>query len=95
MVQFPPDEISGDEETDSDVDAEYLQSDDEDVGIWAVMRPENNGDLPTVSHLSEEQLMKFKKEWDAGKKFYDENLAKGISYAETGQMLFRELATEA
>lgn len=95
MVRFPPDEIAGDEETDSDADAEYLESENEDVGIWATMQPENNEDLPTVSPLTEEQWMKFQKEWDAGKKFYDENLAKGISYAETAQMIFREFCLEA
>jgi len=95
VVRFPPDEMSGNEETDSDSDPEYLESEDEDVGILATMRPEDHENLPTVFDITEEQMMEFQKMWDAGKKFYDENLAKGISYSETGQMLFRELAMEA
>jgi len=95
VIRFPPDEISGNEETDPDSDAEYLQSEDEEDVIWAAMKLENNEDLLPVSHFTKEQLMEFQREWDAGKELYDGNLAKRISYGETGQMLFQELAMKA
>jgi len=62
---------------------------DEDV-IWEALDPRISEESERELNLNPEEIEKIKKRWAIQSELYESNLARGIPYAETGQMLYRK-----